>query len=84
MLWIIIVVVVLLLLFGGVGYGYRSSWGNYYGGGVGLIGLILIILFVIWLIGARGEDEAARLRASERRWYTRRPSRIALDRAAFV
>jgi len=51
MLWIIVVVVVLLLLFGGVGYGYRGSWGNYYGGGVGLIGLILIILFVIWLIG---------------------------------
>ena len=53
MLWIIVVVVVLLLLFGGVGHGYRGSWGSYYGGGVSLIGLILIILFVIWLIGFR-------------------------------
>ncbi len=51
MLWFIIVIVVLLLLFGGVGYGYRDSWGNYYGGGISLIGLILIVLFVIWLIG---------------------------------
>jgi hypothetical protein len=51
MLFWIIVIAVLLLLFGGVGYGYRDSWGNYYGGGVGLIGLILIIVFVIWLIG---------------------------------
>lgn len=50
MLFWIIVIAVLLLLFGGVGYGYRDSWGNYYGGGVGLIGLILIIVFVIWLI----------------------------------
>jgi hypothetical protein len=51
MLFWIIVIAVLLLLFGGVGYGYRDSWGNYYGGGVGLIGLLLIVLFVIWLIG---------------------------------
>ena len=51
MLWLIIVIVVLLVLFGGVGYGDRDAWGNYYGGGIGLIGLILIILFVIWLIG---------------------------------
>ena len=46
----LIVVVVLLLLFGGVGYGYRGSWGGYYGGGLGPLGLILIILFVVWLI----------------------------------
>jgi hypothetical protein len=51
MLFWLIVIAVILLLFGGVGYGYRDSWGNYYGGGVGLIGLILIIVFVIWLIG---------------------------------
>jgi hypothetical protein len=51
MLFWIIVIAVILLLFGGVGYGYRGSWGNYYGGGIGLIGLILIIVFVIWLIG---------------------------------
>ena len=51
MLWLLILVVVLLLLFGGVGYGYRGSWGGYYGGGVSLLGLILIILFVVWLIG---------------------------------
>jgi uncharacterized membrane protein len=51
MLFWIIVIAVILLLFGGVGYGYRDSWGNYYGGGIGLIGLILIIVFVIWLIG---------------------------------
>ncbi len=51
MLFWIIVIAVILLLFGGVGYGYRDSWGNYYGGGVSLIGLILIIVFVIWLIG---------------------------------
>ena len=51
MLFWIIVIAVVLLLFGGVGYGYRDNWGNYYGGGVGLIGLILIIVFVIWLIG---------------------------------
>jgi uncharacterized membrane protein len=48
--WIIILAVV-LLLFGGVGYGYRDSWGNYYGSGVGLIGLILIVIFIIWALG---------------------------------
>ena len=47
--WIIIIAVV-LLLFGGVGYGSRDRWGNYYGGGIGLIGLILIVLFVIWML----------------------------------
>jgi len=51
LLWILIAVVVLLLLFGGVGYGYRGSWGGYYGGGVSLLFLILIIVFVIWAIG---------------------------------
>jgi hypothetical protein len=51
MLFWLIVIAVLLLLFGGVGYGYRDSWGNYYGGGIGLIGLILIIVFIIWALG---------------------------------
>jgi hypothetical protein len=51
MLFWIIALVVLLLLFGGIGYGYRSSWGGYYSGGTGLIGLILVIVFIIWLIG---------------------------------
>ncbi len=50
LMWIIILAVV-LLLFGGVGYGYRDSWGNYYGSGVGLIGLILIVIFIIWALG---------------------------------
>jgi uncharacterized membrane protein len=50
LLWIVILAV-LLLLFGGVGYGNRASWGNYYGGGVGLVGLILIIVFIIWALG---------------------------------
>jgi hypothetical protein len=50
MLWIIIGILVLLLLFGGVGYGYRGSWGGYYGGGISLIGLILIVIFIIWAI----------------------------------
>ena len=48
--WIIVIAVV-LLLFGGIGYGYRDTWGGYYSGGTGLIGLILIIVFIIWLIG---------------------------------
>jgi hypothetical protein len=50
LIWII-ALVVLLLLFGGVGYGYRDTWGGYYSGGTGLLGLILIIVFIIWLIG---------------------------------
>lgn len=50
LVWIIVLAVV-LLLFGGVGYGYRDTWGGYYSGGTGLIGLILIIVFIIWLIG---------------------------------
>jgi hypothetical protein len=49
---ILIAVVVLLLLFGGVGYGYRGSWGNYYGGGLGLLGTLLVIVLVLWLLGA--------------------------------
>jgi hypothetical protein len=50
-LWLVIVAIVLLLLFGGLGYGYRDSWGTGYTGGVGLLGLILIIVFIIWAIG---------------------------------
>ena len=50
-LWIIVIVVVLLVAFGGIGYGYRDSWGNYYGGGLGLIGAILVILLLLWLLG---------------------------------
>ncbi len=50
-LWIIIAIVVILLLFGGIGYGRRDAWGNYYGGGIGIIGLILIILLILWLLG---------------------------------
>jgi hypothetical protein len=49
---ILIALIVLLLLFGGVGYGYRASWGNYYGGGLGLLGLIVVVALVLWLIGA--------------------------------
>ena len=52
MLWLIIVIGVLLLLFGGFGYGSRSSYGGYYGGGLGILGTILVILLVLWLFGA--------------------------------
>ena len=52
MLWLLIVLVVLLLLFGGVGYGYRSSWGNYYTGGTGLLGALVLIFLVLLLLGA--------------------------------
>jgi Protein of unknown function (DUF3309) len=48
---ILIAVVVLFLLFGGVGYGYRSSWGNTYGGGLGLLGTLLVIVLILWLLG---------------------------------
>lgn len=52
MLWLLIVLVVLLLLFGGIGYGYRGSWGNYYSGGTGLLGALVVIFLVLLLLGA--------------------------------
>jgi len=52
MLWLLIVLVVLLLLFGGIGYGYRGSWGKYYSGGTGLLGALVVIFLVLLLLGA--------------------------------
>lgn len=52
MLWLLIVLVVLLLLFGGIGYGYRDSWGGYYSGGTGVLGLLVVIFLVLLLLGA--------------------------------
>lgn len=52
MLWLLIVLVVLLLLFGGIGYGYRDSWGGMYTGGTGLLGLLVVIFLVLLLLGA--------------------------------
>jgi hypothetical protein len=51
MLTLLIIIALVLLLFGGIGYGRRDAWGNYYGGGIGLLGLLLIVVFVIWLLG---------------------------------
>jgi hypothetical protein len=52
MLWLLIVLVVLLLLFGGVGYGYRDSWGGAYTGGTGILGALVVIFLVLLLLGA--------------------------------
>ncbi len=52
MLWLLIVLVVLLLLFGGIGYGYRNTWGGYYTGGTGLLGALVVIFLVLLLLGA--------------------------------
>jgi hypothetical protein len=49
---ILLALIVLLLLFGGIGYGYRGSWGGYYTGGLGVIGLLVVIVLVLWLLGA--------------------------------
>jgi Protein of unknown function (DUF3309) len=49
---ILVGLIVLLLLFGGIGWGYRDSWGNYYGGGLGLLGTLLVIVLILWLLGA--------------------------------
>lgn len=52
MLGLLIILVIALLLFGGVGYGYRSTWGNYYTGGTGLLGALVLLLLILFLIGA--------------------------------
>jgi hypothetical protein len=35
---LIIIIALVLLLFGGIGYGRRDAWGNYYGGGLACSG----------------------------------------------
>jgi len=52
MLGLLIILVIALLLFGGMGYGYRSTWGNYYTGGTGLLGGLVLLLLILFLIGA--------------------------------
>ncbi len=52
MLWLLILLVVLLLLFGGIGYGYRGSWGGYYTGGTGLLGALVLVFLLLLLLGA--------------------------------
>ena len=51
MLGLLIILIIALLLFGGIGYGYRSSWGNYYAGGTGLLGALVLILIILFLLG---------------------------------
>jgi hypothetical protein len=51
MLWILIVLVVLLLLVGGGGYRYRSNYGGYYNGGIGLLGFLVILFLVLLVLG---------------------------------
>jgi hypothetical protein len=52
LLTLLIILIVLFLLFGGVGYGYRDSWGGYYTGGTSLLGLLLVIFVLLLLVNA--------------------------------
>jgi hypothetical protein len=51
MLGLLIILIIALVLFGGIGYGYRSSWGNYYTGGTGVLGALVLLLVVLFLLG---------------------------------
>lgn len=52
MLTLLIILIVLFLLFGGIGYGYRDSWGSYYTGGTSLLGILVVIFVILLLLGA--------------------------------
>jgi hypothetical protein len=52
LLTLLIILIVLFLLFGGIGYGYRDSWGGYYTGGTSLLGLLLVVFVILLLVNA--------------------------------
>lgn len=52
MLTLLTILIVLFLLFGGIGYGYRDSWGSYYTGGTSLLGILVVIFVILLLLGA--------------------------------
>jgi hypothetical protein len=51
MLWLLVLLIILLLVFGGGGYRYRSNYGSYYNGGIGILGTVVLIVIVLFLLG---------------------------------